>query len=78
MQMISLRIPDELLKEAEKLSNKLELSRTEYIKNAIIVMNEKCIKELKANRLKLASKRVRAESMKINHEFSEVECDPEQ
>jgi metal-responsive CopG/Arc/MetJ family transcriptional regulator len=77
MNSISIRLPDELLKEVDKLAKKLKLARTEYIRQAIETMNRKTINKERYDRLVKVSQRVRKESMVVNAEFDEFENDPE-
>lgn len=77
MNSISIRLPDELLKEVDKLAKKLKLARTEYIRQAIETMNRKTINKERYDRLVKVSRRVRKESMAVNAEFDEFEDDTE-
>ncbi|MFA5348541.1 MAG: ribbon-helix-helix protein, CopG family [Methanoregula sp.] len=77
MGTISLRIDDALLDEVTSQARALHLSRTEYLRRAIAEMNEKVARDLRRHRLQEASRKVRAESMRINREFAEIEDAPD-
>ena len=76
MTTISIRLPDEILHEVDKIAKDLKVSRTEYLRRAILEMNRKVHEDSRRNRIMTLSNRVRKESMRINAEFSEVEHDP--
>ena len=76
MRSIALKLPDELLSESARCADALDLSRAEYIRIAIRRMNRKTVKRMRAERLAELSRRVRAESMAVNAEFSAIERDP--
>ena len=77
MSTISLRLPDDLMRETKSHAVALHLSQTEYIRNAIEHMNAEITRQQQKQRLIKASLRVRKESMRINAEFSRIEHDPE-
>ncbi len=76
MNTISIRLPDELLREIDVLAKKSKLPRAEYIRQAIEQMNKEILLQQRNTRMASVSRRVRKESLKINAEFSEVENDP--
>lgn len=76
MTTVSLRLPDDLLREAENRAKALHIPRAEYIRRAIAVMNDEVLAHKRRERLMILSKRVRAESMKVNAEFDAVEGNP--
>jgi hypothetical protein len=76
MSTVSLRLPDDLLKEAENRAKALHIPRAEYIRRAIAVMNDEVLAHKRRERLMTVSKRVRTESMKVNAEFDAVEDGP--
>jgi len=76
MTTISIRIPDEMLNEVDRFSRDLKVPRTEYLRQAILLMNRKVKEDRRRVRIMKLSQRVRAESMRVNAEFSEVEHDP--
>ena len=76
MSTISIRLPDDILKEVDKIAKDLNVPRTAYLRQAILSMNNKVKEDRRRVRVMKLSKRVRRESMRINAEFSEVEHDP--
>jgi predicted transcriptional regulator len=76
MGAISLKLPDDLLKASGECAAALRLSRAEYIRCAIERMNRETRAQLRARRLAEVSRKVRAESMRVNAEFAAVERDP--
>ena len=75
MTSISLKLPDELLEVAGRFAEALEVSRAEYIRQAVEQMNRDTRRRLTAGRLRDASRKVRGESMSVNAEFDAVERD---
>lgn len=73
MTTVSLRLPDELVKEAEKRAKELKIPRAEYIRRAIVALNAQVLAEHRRRRMMEASRRVRGESMRINAEFDAIE-----
>jgi len=73
MTILSLRLPSELLKEADAIAKQKKISRATYIRESLKKANEKVLQGNKKKRLKEASMRVRSESMKINKEFAKTE-----
>jgi len=76
MTTISIRLPDNVLDEVDKIVKDLNVPRTAYLRQAILSMNSKVKEERRRARIIKLSKRVRKESMRINAEFNEVEHDP--
>lgn len=76
MTTISIRLPDNVLNEVDKIAKDLKVPRTAYLRQAILSMNSKVKEDRRKARIMKLSKRVRKESMRINAEFSEVEHDP--
>jgi predicted transcriptional regulator len=76
MTTISIRLPDNVLNEVDKIAKDLNVPRTAYLRQAILTMNSKVKEERRRARVMKLSRRVRKESMRINAEFSEVEHDP--
>lgn len=76
MTTVSLRLPDDLLKEAEHHARILHLPRAEYIRRAIVAMNEEVLNQKRREQLMKASKRVASASMKLNAEFAAIEDAP--
>lgn len=75
MAAISLKLPDDLLEASRQCAAALRLSRAEYIRRAVERMNRETGAKLRAERLAEVSRRVRAESMRVNAEFAAIERD---
>jgi metal-responsive CopG/Arc/MetJ family transcriptional regulator len=75
MTAISLKLPDDLLETSARCAEALRVSRAEYIRRAIERMNRETTARMRAERLAVASRRVRRESMRVNAEFAAVERD---
>lgn len=76
MKAISLNMPENLLELSGELAGHLGLSRADYIRKALERMNQIARAELRAKRIAEASRRCRAESMRVNAEFAAFERDP--
>ena len=76
MTTVSLRLPDDLLKEAEHRAKILHLPRAEYIRRAIAAMNEEVLIQKRREHLMKVSRRISAGSMKVNAEFDAIEDAP--
>ena len=77
MGAISLKLPDDLLEASGRCAKALRMPRAEYIRRAIERMNRETRARLRHKRIAEASRKVRAESMKVNAEFAPVERDPD-
>ena len=77
MTTISLRLPDDLLKNAETTAKAMKIPRAEYIRRAIDAMNGEALARERRKQLARASLRVREESLRVNAEFGAIEHDPE-
>ena len=75
MTTISIRLPDNVLNEVDKIAKDLNVPRTAYLRQAILSMNSKVKEDRRRARVMKLSRRVRKESMRINAEFSAVEHD---
>lgn len=75
--LISIRLNDELLQEVRRKAHGLHLSQAEYVREAILRLNATLTREEREHRLKKASLQVRANSMEVNKDFSEIEDDPD-
>jgi metal-responsive CopG/Arc/MetJ family transcriptional regulator len=73
---VSLRLPDNLLREAESGARILHIPRAEYIRRAIAVMNHEMLAQKRREHLMKISRRVCSESMRVNEEFEAIEGDP--
>lgn len=70
MATLSLRLPDELLQEIDTFANGMQAA---YVRKAIEQMNMAVAAQLRRARLMEVSQKVRAESMKVNAEFSKID-----
>lgn len=77
MRAISLKVSEDVLKEAERVAHLLGISRAAYIRRAIDRFNLLAAAEIRAQRLADASRKVRTESMRINADFAAIETDPD-
>ena len=77
MKAVSLKLSDDLLEASGECAKALRVSRAEYIRGAIERMNRETRAQLRAQRLAAASRKVRAESMRVNAEFAAVEHAPD-
>lgn len=75
MPAISLRLHEHLLATTGECAAALQLSRAEYIRQALERMNRDTRGQLRMDRLRAASRRVRQESMRINAEFDAIDGD---
>lgn len=76
MTTVSLRLPDNLLKDAESGAKVLHIPRAEYIRRAIAAMNNEMLAQKRREHLMKISRRVSSESMRVNAEFDAIEGDP--
>jgi metal-responsive CopG/Arc/MetJ family transcriptional regulator len=77
MTTVSLRLPDNLIKEADRRARDLRVPRAEYIRRAIVALNAQVMAEQRRRRIMEASRRVRGESMRVNAEFDTIEDVPD-
>ena len=75
MTAISLKLSEDLLDASGRCAEALKLTRAEYIRRALERMNRHTRAQLRASRLQEASRRVRADSMRVNREFAAIERD---
>lgn len=75
MELITLRVPENLVAETDRHAGECHLSRAEYVRQAIQRMNREMEQKAIGDRLAAASKKVRGESMAVNAEFAEIERD---
>ncbi|MCF6265369.1 MAG: ribbon-helix-helix domain-containing protein [Desulfuromusa sp.] len=76
LKLLAIRIQDKILEELNEHSRNLHIPRSEYIRQAVIVMNKQVDRELRRKRIMEASRRIRAESMRVNAEFDSIEDAP--
>ena len=77
MSTVSIRLPDELLEEADKYAHEMHIPRAEYIRRAIESLNAKVTADYRRQRIMAASLRVREESMRVNAAFDAIEDAPD-
>jgi len=77
MTAISMRLPDDVLRELDRRAAQLKLTRTEYIRAAVRAMNRAVDEERRKARIRSASLRVRGEGLRVNAEFSRIEHAPD-
>ena len=75
--LISVRLSDDIASTMQDQATALHISRTEYIRRAIVALNQATLQAIRKDKIVKASLRVRKYSMKVNAEFSEFEDDPE-
>lgn len=75
MGAILLKLSDELAEASGDCARALRLSRSEYIRRAMEQMNRETRARIRARRLAEVSRKVRAESRRVNVEFAAVERD---
>ena len=76
MTTLSLRLPDDLLREVDTFAEQLHIPRAAYVRKALEQMNAAVAAQHRRARLMEASLKVRAESMRVNAEFDEIEDVP--
>lgn len=77
MATVSLRLPDDLVKEADRRARELHIPRAEYIRRAIAALNTQLVATQRRQRMMDASRRVRGESMRVNADFAVTEDVPD-
>jgi metal-responsive CopG/Arc/MetJ family transcriptional regulator len=77
MKTISLNLPEDVLEASSKAARALRLSRAAYIRRAVERMNRVIEARQRAERMAQASKKCRAESLRVNAEFAAIERDPD-
>jgi hypothetical protein len=75
MKAVLLKLPNELVEAGDACAVSLGVSRAEYIRRAIDRMNRETARVRRASDLVKASKKVRAESARVNAEFDAIEED---
>lgn len=73
MSVLTIRIPDNVVYDLEVASRQLKVSRNEYIRRSILLMNETWQDNERKRRIAEASLKTRGESMIINSEFDMLE-----
>ncbi|MBS0272695.1 MAG: CopG family transcriptional regulator [Proteobacteria bacterium] len=76
MASVTVRLPENIVHKIDINAHTLHMTRSEYIKKAILDMNHEIQERERKRKLVKASQRVREESMRINAEFAPIENDP--
>lgn len=76
MTTLSIRLPDDLLHEVDASAEQMHIPRAAYVRKALEQMNAAVVAERRRSRLMEVSLKVRAESMRVNDEFSKIEDAP--
>lgn len=77
MTTVTLRLSENIVHKIDINAHTLHMNRSEYIKKAILEMNQEVEARERKQKLMAASQLVRQESMKVNTEFEAIENDPE-
>jgi predicted transcriptional regulator len=77
MTTLSLRLPEDLLREVDAHAEELHIPRAAYVRKALEQMNAAVAAERRRTRLMEVSRKVREECMKVNAEFSAIEKAPD-
>lgn len=77
MSILSIRVKDTLVDQVKTYAKTLKMSQAEYVRHAIEQMNIHVSQQKRKQKLIHASLRTRAESKRVNTEFSDIEHDPE-
>jgi Arc/MetJ-type ribon-helix-helix transcriptional regulator len=75
MSALTIRVPEETINEIKKRSKKLHITRSEYVRKSIEIMNKQFADQERRERMIQISKKVREESMVVNAEFEKIEHD---
>lgn len=77
MTTVSIRLPEDVLKETERRARELRIPRAAYIRHAIETQNAAAAARTRRRRLMEVSTRVRKESLRVNEEFEAIEDAPD-
>jgi predicted transcriptional regulator len=72
MKILSLKLDDEIFKETEEITNKIDQARNRYINEAVRIYNAFNKRKLLKQQLSKESKITSKESMDILHEFEKL------
>ncbi len=75
MSVLTIRLSEKLLKDADRIAKNKKLSRSSFIRETLEESIRKTLEAEKRKRLREASLKVRRESMKVNAEFAKFEED---
>ena len=76
MTTLSLRLSDDLLHEVDTFAEQLHIPRAAYVRKALERMNATVAAERRRMQITEASMKVRAESMRVNAEFDDIQDTP--
>jgi len=76
MSVLTIRLPDNIISKINVYSQKLSMTKAQYIRESIEQMNLKIYNEERKNRFIKASMKTRKQNMLINSEFAAIEYDP--
>ena len=69
-------MPKDLLETTHRCAKALGVTRAEYVRRALERMNRETDARSRAEQIAKASRKVRAESMRVNAEFAAIERAP--
>ena len=69
MKLLSLKLDEDIHREAEKITGKLGVARNRYINEAVNLYNQYNRRRLLKKQLHKESRSTRADSMEVLHEF---------
>ncbi len=72
MKTLSLKLDDEIFKEAEELTSKLKLARNRYINEAVAIYNQYNKRKLLKMQLEKESKLTMTDSREVLREFEKL------
>lgn len=75
MSVFSVRLPNKVIHEIEDISKKLKVSRSEYVRRSVELMNNTLKEQNRRKKIQEISCKIRDESMRCNSEFDIIECD---
>lgn len=76
MKVLSLKLKDEVFSEAEKLIEKIHVSRNAYINQALTFYNKVNKRRLLRKQLEKESRETRAVSLEVLREMEKLDDDP--
>ena len=75
MRAVLLKLPQELIADTQECASALGLTRSAYIRRTIEHFNRETERSLRAKKLVAVSRKVCAQSMRVNAEFARFEKD---
>lgn len=77
MAHLSVRLPDSLLDDLYEIAQTQHQNKAEIVREALEYYRKHKIHETRQGQLIKASMLARSESIRVNHEFADIESDPE-